>query len=121
VSLLDLIFPPRCGGCGLYGAAWCATCAAGLRPPPASALAGIPLVAAGRLEGPLQQAIHTYKYRPRPQLASVLAQSWRPIYRCRPSASCHCIRDAAASAASTRRSDWLLSSPARWAFPCWAG
>ncbi len=27
-----------------------------------------------RLEGPLQQAIHTYKYRPRPQLASVLAQ-----------------------------------------------
>jgi len=39
-----------------------------------STLAGIPLVAAGRFEGPLQQAIHTYKYRPRPQLASVLAQ-----------------------------------------------
>jgi ComF family protein len=35
---------------------------------------GIPLVAAGRLEGPLQRAIHTYKYRPQPQLASVLAQ-----------------------------------------------
>jgi len=31
-------------------------------------------VAAGRFDGPLQQAIHTYKYRPRPQLASVLAQ-----------------------------------------------
>jgi len=77
VSLLDLIFPPRCGGCGRYGAAWCPTCAAGLRPPPARTLAGIPLVAAGRLEGPLQQAIHTYKYRQRPQLASVLAQPLR--------------------------------------------
>jgi len=31
-------------------------------------------VAAGRFEGPLQRAIHAYKYRPRPQLASVLAQ-----------------------------------------------
>ena len=31
-------------------------------------------MAAGRFDGPLQRAIHTYKYRPRPQLASVLAQ-----------------------------------------------
>ena len=77
MSLLDLVFPPRCGGCGRYGAAWCPTCADGLRPVSASTLAGIPLVAAGRLEGPLQQAIHTYKYRPRPQLASVLAQPLR--------------------------------------------
>ncbi len=37
-------------------------------------LSGIPLVAAGRLNGPLQRAIHTYKYRPRPQLASRLAE-----------------------------------------------
>jgi len=73
VSLLDLLFPPRCGGCGGTGAAWCAACAGTLRPPSASRLAGIPLVAAGRFDGPLQQAIHTYKYRPRPQLASVLA------------------------------------------------
>ena len=78
MNLLDLIFPPRCGGCGHYGSGWCATCAAGLRPAPVSTLAGIPLVAAGRLEGPLQQAIHTYKYRPRPQLASSLAQ---PLHR----------------------------------------
>jgi len=73
VSLLDLIFPPRCGGCGAYGAPWCAACAGTLRPPSATTLAGIPLVAAGRFDGPLQQAIHTYKYRPRPQLAPVLA------------------------------------------------
>jgi len=77
VRLLDLVFPPRCGGCGRYGAAWCPSCADSLRPASATTLAGIPLVAAGRLEGPLQQAIHTYKYRPRPQLACVLAQPLR--------------------------------------------
>jgi ComF family protein len=77
VRLLDLVFPPRCGGCGRYGAAWCCNCAGGVRPASAGTLAGIPLLAAGRLEGPLQQAIHTYKYRPRPQLASVLAQPLR--------------------------------------------
>ena len=74
MSLLDLLFPPRCGGCGGVGAAWCPACAGALRPLSATTLAGIPLVAAGRFEGPLQQAIHTYKYRPRPQLAPVLAQ-----------------------------------------------
>jgi ComF family protein len=77
VSLLDLLFPPRCGGCGHHGTAWCPACAAGLRPPAARTLAGIPLLAAGRLEGPLQQAIHTYKYRRRPQLAANLAQPLR--------------------------------------------
>jgi len=34
-------------------------------------------VAAGRLTGPLQAAIHTYKYRPRPQLADSLTQPLR--------------------------------------------
>jgi ComF family protein len=77
MSLLDLVFPPRCGGCRRYGAAWCLSCEDGLRPASAGTLAGIPLVAAGRLEGSLQQAIHAYKYRPRPQLARVLAQPLR--------------------------------------------
>jgi ComF family protein len=72
VSLLDLIFPSRCGGCGRNGTSWCLTCAASVRPVPASLLAGIPLIAAGRLEGPLQRAIHTYKYRARPALATAL-------------------------------------------------
>ena len=74
MSLLDLLFPPRCGGCGVYGAAWCPGCAATLRPTFSGTLGGIPLLSAGRLAGPLQQAIHSYKYRPRPQLASVLAR-----------------------------------------------
>jgi len=77
VSLLDLLFPPRCGSCGRYGAAWCAACTGSVRPIPAISLGGIPLVAAGRLEGSLQQAIHSYKYRPRPQLAAPLAQPLR--------------------------------------------
>ena len=77
MTFLDLIFPPRCGGCDRYGAAWCPGCAAGVRPVPLATLDGIPLVAAGRLEGPLQRAIHTYKYRPRPQLGTVLAQPLR--------------------------------------------
>jgi ComF family protein len=74
VRLLDLIFPPRCGGCGRHGQDFCEHCAAALQPVPVSSLHGIPLVAAGRLTGPLQAAIHSYKYRPRPQLAGSLAQ-----------------------------------------------
>ena len=74
MHLLDLIFPPRCGGCGRHGQNWCEHCAAALEPVPVTSLHGIPLVAAGRLTGPLQRAIHTYKYRPRPQLAGSLAQ-----------------------------------------------
>ncbi|HEX9094620.1 MAG TPA: ComF family protein [Candidatus Dormibacteraeota bacterium] len=74
MRLLDLIFPPRCGGCGRHGQDFCGQCAAALQPVPVSSLHGIPLVAAGRLEGPWQAAIHTYKYRPRPQLAGSLAR-----------------------------------------------
>ena len=77
MSVLDLIFPPRCGGCGGYGSAWCERCAASIQPVPVTSLDGIPLVAAGRLDGPLQQAIHTFKYRPRPGLADVLADPLR--------------------------------------------
>jgi ComF family protein len=74
VRLLDLIFPSRCGGCGRHGQDFCERCLTALEPVPRTSLHGIPLVAAGRLTGPLQRAIHTYKYRPRPQLASRLAQ-----------------------------------------------
>lgn len=40
-------------------------------------LDGVPLVAAGRLTGAWQRAIHTYKYRRRPQLAAPLAEQLR--------------------------------------------
>jgi len=74
VRLFDLIFPPRCGGCGRQGEDLCDRCRANLGPVLVTSLHGIPLVAAGRLTGALQAAIHTYKYRPRPQLAGRLAQ-----------------------------------------------
>jgi ComF family protein len=77
VNLLDLIFPPRCGGCGAQGVPWCDRCAASLEPVAPTTLNGIPLVAAGQLDGALQRAIHTYKYRPRPGLAAVLAEPLR--------------------------------------------
>jgi len=73
LGFLDLIFPPRCGGCGAYGATWCGGCAALVLSLPPGRVAGIPLITVGRLDGPLQRAIHSYKYRPRPELAPALA------------------------------------------------
>jgi ComF family protein len=71
--LLDLIFPPRCAGCRVPGRLWCPACAGSLRPVPAEWVSGIPLIAAGRLQGAWQQAIHTYKYGARRRLAQVLS------------------------------------------------
>jgi ComF family protein len=73
MDLLDLIFPPRCGGCGRYGAAWCPDCARTVERVVPITLAGVPLIAAGRLNGPLQRAIHRYKYDGRRRLAADLA------------------------------------------------
>lgn len=68
-----MLFPPRCGGCGELGTHWCAACAASIQPLEPTSLDGAPLIAVGRLAGPLQRAIHTYKYEGRPQLARELA------------------------------------------------
>jgi ComF family protein len=73
LSLLDLIFPPACAGCGQRGSTWCGSCARALRREPVKSLAWIPLVAAAAYQGGWQRAIHTFKYRPRPQLAGTLA------------------------------------------------
>ena len=74
MALLDLLFPPRCGGCGAIGKQWCPSCAASIQSIEAAKLDGVPLIAAGRLAGPLQRAIHTYKYGHRPQLAAELSR-----------------------------------------------
>lgn len=74
MPLLDWIFPPRCAGCRQAGSAWCAACGRSLAPVLTAWREGVPLIAAGRLEGPWQRAVHEFKYRPRPQLAGVLAQ-----------------------------------------------
>lgn len=83
---LDLLFPPRCTGCGRRGAWLCPACTAQLRPlaPPWCARCGDPLhIAGARLyaacrvggpfaldaaraayafAGPLREAIHRFKY-----------------------------------------------------------
>jgi ComF family protein len=73
LGLLDLLFPPRCAGCRGYGSAWCAACARAVEPIALTTLDGIPLIAGGRFSGPLQRAIHTYKYGGRRELGAVLA------------------------------------------------
>ncbi|MDQ6693791.1 MAG: ComF family protein, partial [Chloroflexota bacterium] len=63
--LLDLFYPPRCGGCDRRGTLMCSQCLASLRPPRAEAnhVPGLSdLVSAGIFTGPLREAIHKLKY-----------------------------------------------------------
>jgi len=72
--LLDAFFPPRCAGCGRLGSWFCPRCqAATPRASPLSLLGLDDFSAGAVLEGPLQRALHEYKYRPRPMLAGPLA------------------------------------------------
>ena len=64
----DPVEPIVCEGC------WCPACARSLEPLRAEWAPGVPLIAAGRLEGPWQRAVHSFKYLPRPHLAAALAR-----------------------------------------------
>lgn len=71
-SLLDLVLPRRCVGCGIAGAAFCGECrsgAAALRVP----LDGLEVVAAARYGAGVRRAIIAYKERARRDLTGVLA------------------------------------------------
>lgn len=103
---LDLVFPPRCAGCGAVGEDWCAACDARLHriTPPVCRRCGRPLAGDPRcpdcrrkpfpLEarayavyaGPLVPALLQLKYRPNNRLAGVMSgwleeivsrESWR--------------------------------------------
>lgn len=106
--LADLLFPPRCGGCGQAGAVFCAGCVSRVQPVPTPLCrrCGTPLQdAAGAGEGyctechrvphcvsairgagvyepPLSTAIHRFKYNGRRSLGEplgqLLADYWRP-------------------------------------------
>jgi ComF family protein len=80
-AFLDLIFPPRCVGCGHSGAWLCPACVDGIlfyEPPWPQLLHELhPLQqarAAAHLEGPLRQAIHAFKYEGLRALASTLGE-----------------------------------------------
>ena len=82
-ALLDLVYPPRCPGCGSMGAVLCASCQARIEPPPAPACirCGHPaptenlcptcratpshldrIAASAVFAPPLREAIHELKY-----------------------------------------------------------
>ena len=67
VSVVDLIFPPRCAGCGKVDTPWCAGCQADLETLTPIFRQDTPeylqvVAATGWHTGKLQQAIHALKY-----------------------------------------------------------
>jgi ComF family protein len=80
-TFLNLLFPPRCVGCGAHGAWLCPSCQDEIlffEPPWPALLDEIdPLQgvrAAAHLSGPLRQAIHRFKYRGLRALSPVLGE-----------------------------------------------
>jgi len=92
-ALLELLYPPRCAGCGGPGEPFCASCADALVPagdgcprcgrPGRAAACGACLAhppsfeavqAGGLFGGPLADAIHALKYGDRPALARPLGR-----------------------------------------------
>jgi ComF family protein len=101
-TLLDVLYPPRCVGCGQVGTFFCTACrdAVSLVCPPVCPLCGQPqeldelchkcaqappaidgIRSAARFEGPLRQAIHQFKYAYTRDLAVPLGEllfvGWR--------------------------------------------
>ena len=100
---IDLIFPPRCGGCARPGRRFCSACVASLHRLPESVCekCGYPLRVSGRcslcglladsalagvrsaafFEGPLQRAVHQLKYKRDVILADSLASELQAAWR----------------------------------------
>lgn len=88
--LLDLLYPPRCGGCNDVGAGWwCPACAAQVRRLDAAnairavALpdgASLDVISAAIYAPPLREGIHRFKYEAQPQLADafgkLMSEAW---------------------------------------------
>jgi ComF family protein len=101
-SFIDLLFPPKCGGCQTAGSLWCEACRAAVKPiePPWCEKCGEPFVgdrlcancrahplqieqirSVALFDGVLRQAIHRFKYERLSGLAEpfgdMLADYWR--------------------------------------------
>ena len=101
-AFIDLLFPPRCGGCRAAGSLWCESCRAAVKPivPPWCEKCGEPFVtdrlcancraypleiekirSVAVFDGVLRQAIHRFKYEHLASLAEplgdMLADYWR--------------------------------------------
>ncbi|HEX8598049.1 MAG TPA: ComF family protein [Chloroflexia bacterium] len=75
--ILDLLYPPRCGGCDRRGDWFCSSCRESIAPPheQGHSIMGVHgLVCAGDFDGSLRQAIHNLKYENDTPLAHPLAE-----------------------------------------------
>jgi ComF family protein len=92
VALLDLLIPPACSGCGIYGEALCRRCSSSFRPagapqdrfvtPDPAIVVGDELevaVAAFSYEGVLRRALSRLKYGGASRLAKPLAAAAVPL------------------------------------------
>jgi predicted amidophosphoribosyltransferase len=71
-SILDLLLPHRCAGCGAPAALWCSACAATLRRFPVIRPGLTDAHALSPYHGPARRAVLAYKERGRRELASAL-------------------------------------------------
>jgi ComF family protein len=73
MAILDLLFPPRCGGCDSGGHWFCDRCRRALRPERAPRPHRVrEVIALGRFEGALRRAVHRLKYEGEAVLAGPL-------------------------------------------------
>ena len=89
-ALLDLLYPPRCGGCNEVGAGWwCPSCTAKVQRLDATHAARsimlpdgtqVDVISAALFAPPLREGIHRFKYEAQPQLAeafgALMGQAW---------------------------------------------
>lgn len=74
--VLDLLYPPRCGGCDRRDTLFCDECRGQVLPPNRGAhgVRGVrSLICAGEFSGPLRTAIHNFKYESDRRLSEPLA------------------------------------------------
>lgn len=103
-EILDLLFPPRCGGCDTWGTRWCDSCQQSTRlidtnicpicGEPQPTRGGLTCVRCRNLriyfdnvrswalfDGPLRNAVHELKYKKNVGLAARLAEKLASLYR----------------------------------------
>ena len=76
--LLDLVFPPRCIGCGVSGTPFCPACAASTAPALPTTVGTV--TAALLFEGATRESIHALKYEGQRRYAPLLAALARPAF-----------------------------------------
>lgn len=83
-TVLDVLFPPRCVGCGCVGSLFCARCQADIPIPPPVREPDSSLAewrASAEFGGAIQRAIHAYKYKNQRRFAAPLAERMVSVLR----------------------------------------